>query len=442
VNCARPVEFNSKPMVINEKYSYRLLVINQYYVPDIASTGQYAAAICGALARCGHEVHVITAQPSYTASSPVAPSFELLDGVHVHRVSLGPFRGRERLTTRLGGYALFLWGAWRYARRLLRNRCFDAVITFHNPPFVPVIGASLGSIYGIPYVYIPYDIHPDVLIAMGWPIPKPVLWAWERLNQKIFQQARAIVVLSEGMKSILQGKGVSTEKVWIIPLWGLPEFETLPSGEPIREEMGIGKDDLMFLYAGNLGTLHPADPILDAAAKVRDLPVHFVFVGDGIRKEYLRKRAQALRLTRVRFLPYQPEERFAQLVAAADACLVVLGRGVEQLALPSRAFTFLSAGKPLITLMDSHADMARLVTETGCGWNVSNGEELAALVQNLVGNIGEIKEKAARAKMVYRERFQRITVLQAYISLINGLLTERARPSERGVFDSESAVAG
>ena len=408
---------------MSEQPAYRLLVINQYYPPDVASTGRYAAAICSALARHGYEVHVVTGQPSYTAASPRAPNYELLDGVHVHRVSLGPFRGRERLTTRLGGYLLFLWGAWRYARHLLRTRRFNLIITFHNPPFVPVIGASLASRRTIPYVYIPYDIHPDVLVATGWPIPKPVVWAWDRLNRWIFQQAHAVVVLSDGMKSVLvQNKGVAETKVRVIPLWGLPEFEALPPGDAIRKELGIGTGDLMLLYAGNLGILHPVDPILDAAVNVRDLPVHFVFVGDGVRKQQLAARAQELRLARVHFLPFQPEERFAQFVAAADACIIVLGPGVEQLALPSRAFTFLSAGKPVITLMAPHADIARLITRTGCGWNVSNGEQLAALLRELVRDTAKVKEKGAQARTVYRERFRRAVVLQAYISLVNSLL--------------------
>ncbi|SFM80898.1 hypothetical protein SAMN05660836_01553 [Thermodesulforhabdus norvegica] len=59
----------------------------------------------------------------------------------VHRVSLGGARGRERLRTRLKGYVLFLLNAWRKSRGLAKTRRFDTVLTFHNPPFVGLIGA-------------------------------------------------------------------------------------------------------------------------------------------------------------------------------------------------------------------------------------------------------------------------------------------------------------
>ena len=35
----------------------RLLVINQYFYPDIASTGRYATDICSGLTRFGYDVY-------------------------------------------------------------------------------------------------------------------------------------------------------------------------------------------------------------------------------------------------------------------------------------------------------------------------------------------------------------------------------------------------
>src|SRR5262245_22737693 len=87
----------------------KLLVVNLYYPPDIASTGQLAADICSNLVRRGIEVHVVTGQPSYTAAAPTAAAHEVVDGVHVHRVSAGGARGRERMSTRMTGYISFLW---------------------------------------------------------------------------------------------------------------------------------------------------------------------------------------------------------------------------------------------------------------------------------------------------------------------------------------------
>jgi glycosyltransferase involved in cell wall biosynthesis len=398
----------------------RLLVINQYYAPDLASTGQLAAELCEGLVRRGFEMHVVTGRPSYSPGSPEAPAFEERNGVQVHRVPIW-LKGRERMSTRLLGYLQFLWGAWRRARHLLKDKPFDVVLTFHNPPFVAAVGAYLARRHKLRYVYVLYDIHPDILIATGWRLPRLVIRLWEAANRWIFANAEHIVVLGEGMKqTLVEGKGVPPGKVQAIPLWGRPELEPLPKGQSarVRRELGLGKDELLLLYSGNMGIMHPLDPILDAAVLLQGEPVLFLFVGDGAKREALLRRVEREGLENVKFLPFQPEERFVQLVAAADACFVVLEPGLERLALPSRAFTFLSAGRPLITLMSSEAEIAHLVREAGCGWNATTAQELVGLVRHLLSHPEELAQKRAAAREAYERNFLRKGILDRYAKVL------------------------
>ena len=399
----------------------RLLVINQYYIPDLASTGQLAAEICKNLVKRGFEVHVVTGQPSYTASSPEAPEYEVVDGVHVYRVSLKGLRGRERIWIRLLGYICFLWGAWKLTRSLIKTHLYDGILTFHNPPFVSFLGAYLAQKYKLPYIYVIYDIHPDFVVQGGWRLPKWLIRFWNMLNEYTFQKAKIIIVLGEGMKrNLVENKGVSPLKVKVIPLWARPELIPLDKekGESLRQELGILPDELLLLYAGNMGLKEPLEPILDAAVMLRNHPVHIVFVGSGVRREYLFAQIQQERLDKVHILPFQPEERFIQLVAAADACFVTLKQGFEKISVPSRAYTFLSAGRPLITLMVPDADIARLVVKTGCGWNVTNGDELAQLIRSLIYDHEELQQRGRRAREVYEQQFQQEIILEQYVRVI------------------------
>jgi|GEM_PF-1015802 len=403
----------------------RLLAINQYYAPDVASTGQYATDICSGLARRGHEVFVVTGQPSYTVSSPIAPGYEFLDGVHVYRVFLGENCGRENVKVRIFGYLRFLWGAWKLGKKLAKSRQFQTVLTFHNPPFIGVIGAYLAKKYKLRFIYVPYDIHPDILLATGWRLPRPVVWIWEFLNKRIFRQACAIVALGKGIKdTLINHKEVPQDKVKVIPLWGRPEFDSHLEGASVLQDLGLNDKELLFLYAGNMGTLHNLDFILDAAHLIQGLPLRFLFLGDGVKRLHLLSRVKDEKIQQVKFLPYQPEDKFIQILACSYACLVVLGFGLEKLAVPSRAYTFLSAGKPLITMMSPHADIAGLVNETGCGWNVLNGEELAGLIKRLVDNPLELARRGKIAREVYESRFRKEHIIQEYVELLEGIWLE------------------
>jgi len=396
----------------------RLLVINQYYPPDVASTGRIAAEICSGLVKRGIEVHVVTGQPSYTESSSEAPQCEVLEGVYIHRVSLRGARGRTRIWTRIGGYSWFMLGAWKLACALVQSQNFDKVVTFHNPPFVGLIGAHLARRYKLQYIYILQDIHPDWLLAAGWYLPSPIVWFWETLNRWIFKHAEVIVVLGEGMKHTLEGKGVPAEQIKVIPLWGLPELDPQPRSQSIRRELGISDEELLLLYSGNMGIMHPLDPIVDAAALLQGLPVQFLFVGDGVRRAYLIERVKKEKIANVSFLPFQPQDRFVELIAASDVCFTVLKPGMERLALPSKGFTFLSAGRPLITIMSPEAEVARLVAEAECGWNVTTGQELADLIRKLINDRQEILYRGQKARKVYEERFRRELIIGEYAKVL------------------------
>lgn len=90
-----------------------------------------------------------------------------------------------------------------------------------------------------------------------------------------------------------------------------------------REELGLGKDEMMFLFVGqhiwekNLGFL------LDALAQIRDLPYRMYFVGTGYAASELKQKARNLSLMdKVTFVGNITErERLKRYYAAADLFL-------------------------------------------------------------------------------------------------------------------------
>jgi glycosyltransferase involved in cell wall biosynthesis len=397
----------------------KVLVLNQYFPPDVASTGQYAFDIASGFFRAGNDVHVVAGQPSYVAAPRHAPAEEILDGLHVHRVAMGKSRGRERMGVRVRGYLTFLVRARRRVRALAAEIPFTAVVSFHNPPFLGLIAAGLVPAKVPRFIFVSYDIHPDALLVAGWKIPRFAVRLWNRANRRIYGRAESIVVLVEGARRILhRSYGVPLDKIRVIPLWGKPEFEPLPPDVAIREELGIPSAALLLLYAGNMGIMHPLEEVLEAAVKLRDEDVYFLFLGEGVKRRSLVSQAEKLGLAKVVFLPYQPDDRFVRILSAADACFVSFGPGMEQITIPSRAYTFLSAGKPLITLMAAEAEVAGLVKENACGWNVTSGAELAALGRRLRVEPAELDRAAKAARAVYVQSYRQDLILEQYARLL------------------------
>jgi glycosyltransferase involved in cell wall biosynthesis len=398
----------------------KLLLVNQYFEPDIAASGQIAADICRSLAKdFGIEVHVVTGEPSYTEQLIAAPAYEERDGVFIHRIPMGKARGRMSLSTRLKGYLRFLRRAKRLSRDIVKEHGIDTVMTMTNPPFVAAIGSDLKK-RGLRFVFAVHDIHPDVLIATGWSrLPKPILHLWNEWSKRVLRNADDIVVLGDEMKNtIVEEKGVDASKVHAIPLWGRPELSGASFDEEMRSELGCSSQDKLILFAGNMGIMHPLDPILDAAKQLQDERVKFLFLGGGAKKSEMIKRVESEQISNVTFLPFQPEEQFIRILAAADACVVTLEPGLEKVAVPSRSFTFMSAGKPIIAIMSEKSVVAKTVHKSGCGWVTRDPIEIADAIRRTTRD--GMKSMGALARIVYDSKFRKDRVLQRYADLLLG----------------------
>lgn len=401
----------------------RVLVVNQYFRPDLASSGHYAAGICDGLAEQGFSVDVVAAQPCYTPDAPAAPSEEVLEsGVRVHRVGMRRTRGRERPLKRFGGYARFMAAGWRKARSVTRARRPDAVLSFHNPPFVGLIGASISDRMDIPFLYSPFDLLPESVRHAGWNLPEFAFAVWDRVNDRIHGRADRILVLGTSMAERMREKVDEPGKIVAVQLWARPELDRLPDPAGIRQELGVGAEELLVLYAGNMGYQHAVAPVLEAAARLQHRPVRFVFLGRGPERKRAKERARSESLRNVQFLDYQPERRFRRILAASDVGVVALKEDMEHLCYPSRSLTFLSAGLPILAFMAPEADIARVVREGDCGWVVGDAAGCAQLLEELSDAREAVSAAGERALATYQRRFGRGRTVDAYGAALREVL--------------------
>ncbi len=402
----------------------RVLILNQYVAPDTTSSAHMVSTVAQALANAGMEVTVLAAEPSYGEEMITASRQELRDGVRIRRLRMGSWRGRRSKLRRFGGYLRYLTGATLVGWRIVRANPPDVVMCFTNPPLLPLVARWLARRTTARMVYVIHDIHPDILLATNWMfLPWPIVRAWNLLNHLMLEAASAIVVVGEGMKQLLVAeKGVAAERVYVIPQWAEPELRPADRDEDLREEMGIGADELLVLSAGSLGIMHSLEPVVDGARRLDGRPVRFVFVASGVHLDRWRERFQGL--ANVSFVPYRTGESFRRLVAACDAGLVPLSPGMERFAVPARSYTLLSAGRPLLTVMDPQADVARLVSDNRCGFNAINGVAVADWVERNLVNRAELEESGRRARAVYEARFACRVVLDRYVALCLETQTE------------------
>src|SRR5690606_20432311 len=106
-----------------------------------------------------------------------------------------------------------------------------------------------------------------------------------------------------------------------------------------------------------------------------DDDVVFVINGAGAALPELRSRAGDL--DNVRFVGLQPRERLAEELAAGDVHVVPLKAGLARSSVPSKTYSILAAGRPIVASVDPGTEVARTIERAGAGYAVPPGDPVA-----------------------------------------------------------------
>ncbi len=373
-----------------------ILVVALQYLPDGGPAAPLYGMLCERLAARGHHVTVVSAVPHYP-SGIVAPEFRkgflqrtVENGVNVIRVRI-PSLARANLAARLLQFLIFQFGA---SLAVLSARC-DVVLA-GNPAievFLPF--AVLTLLRRRPAVFSVHDVYPDVGVALGI-FRNPMVIALVRaLEAFCVRRARAVRILSESFLPGVLRLGAPASNIRLVYDWVDTRLITpLPRDNGFAREHNI-TDGFVVLYAGNIGLSQGLEEILRAAECLApEKEITFLFVGGGAGLQDLLEEAAAKKLENVRFLPFQPRSRLPEVLATADLGLVVLKPGIAGGSLPSKLFSILASGRPVLAAVDPGSDAALLLQRSGAGLCVRPGDTTS--LTHAIGALKDDRDACAR----------------------------------------------
>ncbi len=352
----------------------KILLLTPHYPPEVRSVSVLMSQLAEDLARRGHHVTVVAPHPpaNMDGAAPPAPRGRRDDGpVRVVRVPVLPFvkvAPSVRAVTQFTLAASMVWAGAREGRH-------DAVLVYSPPLTLALAAEVLGRRWRAPFVVSVQDLYPQALIDLGLARSRAVIGVLEWLERRAYRHSAAITVHSAGNRDILVARGIPASKITVVPNWvDLPDAAAPDS--PYRAELGLGRS-FVVLFAGVMGYAQDMAVIVEAAEALRDEPeVLFLLVGDGVRRQEAEERVRSRGLPNVRFLPFQPIERYPLLVAAADCCLVTLQPAVNTPVVPSKIAGILASARPVVAALPP-GDARALVEASGGGVCVEPGDAAA-----------------------------------------------------------------
>ncbi|WP_419850636.1 glycosyltransferase family 4 protein [Candidatus Poriferisocius sp.] len=410
-----------------------ILVLCPHYAPDTAPTGEVMTAICQQWTARGHRVEIVTSLPWYRDHAVANGWTGRL--VRTQQEPWGRIRrwhpfpsNKGRLVARAAGFAGFTALAGTDAV-VAAGRC-DVVFAMSPPITLGAAGWAAAWRGRAPLVFNVQDVFPDAAVEAGVMRNARVAAAASRLERWMYRRAAAVTVLSEGMAVNVRAKldsGVDPAKVVVIPNTAdASRISPADRRNPYRAQLGLDSaDSTVVMYAGNLGHSQPLELVVAAAERFADqgrADVQFVVNGDGVARSTVA--AAAERLNNLHLVGWQPPERLEEVLAAADLHLVLLRAGLGASSVPSKVYSVMAAGRPVLASVDRGSEVERLLAVSGAGRTVDpdDADAFCSALAEMVADPEALVEMGRRGRAFAEQAAGPREVADRYLDLFLDLV--------------------
>lgn len=360
-----------------------------HFAPDNAPTGTVMTRLVDELVALGHRVHVVTSLPWYRTHA-VEDGWtgswvrrEATEWGSITRVN--PFSGGDKtnLLRRAAGFLAYSalagvvgLGTGGWFRRV------DAVLAMSPPLTLGLTGRIVATLRRAPLVFNIQDVFPDAAIETGAITNRSVIAAARWLERVSYRCCDAVTVLSSDLGDNVRAKLPARLAGRVHEIPNFVDTEVIVPMDRMtgyRAELGLS-DRPVVLYGGNVGFSQSLELLVGAARALPD--VEFLIHGDGAARASLE--ASADDLPNLTFRGYLDAELLGELLATGDIHVVPLKAGLGRVSVPSKTYSIMAAGRPVLAAIDPGTAVPLILAESESG--------VAVAPDDLDGFVGALTE--------------------------------------------------
>lgn len=285
----------------------------------------------------------------------------------------------------------------------------DIVVSTSIPLSSLFIAFVQAKIRRIPFVIDVRDLSIDTAIELGYFSNNIFFKSVLKSEAWLFKHSDYLISVSDGMGNFLKKKGVSPNKIEVIPIGydGKDVYKHYVNwNRDVKSEIGL-RGKFIVLYAGTMGHVIDIPTIINCAQKtayVKDIV--YLFVGQGQRLEEYRKIAINNNLNCI-FLGPRKKSDISLFCSQADVCVYPLKGGpIVASLLGNKIFDYLGNGT-ITVYSGPEGDVKRLIDRSKGGICVPAGdsESLAQAIIYLYNNPDQKKLLGTQAKRYIENKY-------------------------------------
>jgi colanic acid biosynthesis glycosyl transferase WcaI len=408
----------------------------QLYYPDMTTTATIMTDLLEDLASYGMTIEVVCAQPTYLKdlgiqefrNSGIAgsvdlgkfPRIEWHRGVAIRRVWSFLFDKNKNIGRILNSTSCFS----SMLPRLFSTSKNDLLVFNTNPALLSLLGFIGAKLRRQRYVVLVHDLWPELPAHIGMIKKGGALYRIiDFLSRLSFKYACGIVVLSEVMKQCILDKVPEMNRsVHVIHNWADASqvYPVAKKNNRLLKEIGLEQKKVV-MYSGNLGRYQPLEVMIGAANELKERnDILFLFAGDGGKRQKIQQMAASLNLDNIKFIPFQPLDRLAESLSMADVALIGIYSKNEGVIMPSKLYSLLAVGRPIICVSDPKSEVAKILryAKAGLDSSMDDPKELAQKIVALLDDQTKGQELGQNGRRYFLEHFERKKVTKQWKEVI------------------------
>lgn len=355
----------------------KILVIANYFYPDVASLGQLITDFCFEL-KDKYNIQVIASIPNYSSDLEIDDKLakrkyydEKINGIKVRRIVV-PNVDKKNKISRIK-YIITYFINTIFAINNIKE--YDIIFTVSQPP---VLGGLLGKYAKLKnkkarLIYNIQDFNPEQIEAVKYSKMKIILKLMRFFDTSTMRSSDKILLVGKDQVDTLRKRDAKlVNKSIVINNWTDDE-KIVPLDKNNEEIIKFKKennieDKFIIMYSGNIGLFYDLENLIKVMSKFKDnKDILFLFIGEGAVKEELIKYSKNNDFNNIKFLPYQPKERLNISLNLADIHLVVNAKGIKGVSVPSKIYGVMAAGKPILGVLEKGSEARNIIENANCG---------------------------------------------------------------------------
>ena len=407
-----------------------ILFLCQFFFPEYNSSATLPYDTAKYLAANNFMVGALVGYPKEYSKLKRVKKKEDLDGIRIRRVKYLQL-SRVNKIGRLINYFSFTISALLHIRILKK---YESVIVYSNPPVLPIIPLIAKKRYGTKIVFVAYDVYPEVAyasnsLAKGSLIDK----AMGKINQNLYKNADVVVCLTDEMQDFLiqHRSGLDRSRTKTIPNWAHEKKAKKESNA--YKQFGYKENQFIISYFGNMGTCQDVDTMMEAARLLKeDDRFCFLIIGHGNKQELVKKTIANAGLQNVKVYDFLTGNPFEQAVAISSCCIVSLENGLIGTCAPSKYYSYLQGGKPILAVVEERSYIKKEIEEEKIGYSVrvGDGEGLKNAIIRMFEEPDEMKKMGERARQLYEKNYAYEISMIKYKNLFSQIINMNKEQTE------------